>query len=107
MSTTDSLHSSPPTVLCSESRGSSVSSDLREEYEDLLRYAVVMPVSFDAKLKTFREDADGVNAEVVAAETIRSTPQPEPVPVRVTQHSSLHPQGMMTNELGVSHAPSL
>ena len=28
----------------SESRGSSVSTGLREEYDDLLRYAVVMPV---------------------------------------------------------------
>ena len=89
---TDSIHSSPP-VLCSESRGSSVSSDMREEYEDLLRYAVVMPVSFDAKLKAFKGNADSVS-EVVAAETIRSTPQPEPVPVRVTQRSSLRPQGM-------------
>ena len=41
---------SPPSGACSESRGSSVSSSMREEYEDLLRYAVVMPVAdFDAK----------------------------------------------------------
>ena len=33
----------------SESRGSSVSTGLREEYEDLLRYAVVTPV-IDGKL---------------------------------------------------------
>ena len=38
-----SLSSRSP-VLSEESRGSSVSTQLREEYEDLLRYAVVAPV---------------------------------------------------------------
>lgn len=33
-----------PTALSDESRGSSVSTQLREEYENLLRYAVVTPV---------------------------------------------------------------
>ena len=41
MSATTSNASSPETR--SESRGSSVSTGLREEYEDLLRYAVVTP----------------------------------------------------------------
>ena len=33
-----------------DSKGSSVSTGLREEYEDLLRYAVVTP-NFDGKIK--------------------------------------------------------
>ena len=41
MSSSESV-SSPE--VASESRGSSVSTGLREEYEDLLRYAVVTPV---------------------------------------------------------------
>lgn len=44
---TSSEPSSPE--LGSESRGSSVSTGLREEYEDLLRYAVVTP-AFSGKL---------------------------------------------------------
>ena len=43
MSTSSSESVSSPEVI-SESRGSSVSTGLREEYEDLLRYAVVTPV---------------------------------------------------------------
>lgn len=84
MSTSDGSSSvsdvlcSPP-VLYSESRGSSVSSGMREEYEDLLRFAVVMPAGFDAK-KMMASGGGG-------AET---TPQPEPVPV--TQ-PSLRPEG--------------
>lgn len=41
--------SSSLAILSDESRGSSVSTQLREEYEDLLRYAVVTPV-VDAKV---------------------------------------------------------
>ena len=37
--------SSNPATLHEESWGSSVSSQLRDEYEDLLRYAVVMPMA--------------------------------------------------------------
>ena len=36
--------SSNPAVMTDESKGSSVSTVLREEYEDLLRYAVVTPL---------------------------------------------------------------
>jgi hypothetical protein len=88
---------SSPSLPCSESRGSSVSSGMREEYEDLLRYAVVMPVGFDAKMKAFKSNAD--DSGVVAAETIRSTPQPEPV--RVIE-PPLRPEGMIN---GFSHTP--
>ncbi len=77
------LVSSPPRA-CSESRGSSVSSEMREEYEDLLRYAVVMPVAFDAKM-AFREKSSVQN----------QTPlQPQPVPVtRLQPPRPLFPEG--------------
>ena len=45
----DSSATSSPTTP-DDSKGSSVSSGLREEYEDLLRYAVVTP-NFDGKIK--------------------------------------------------------
>ena len=48
MSETSTSQPSSPEVG-SESRGSSVSTGLREEYEDLLRYAVVTP-TFAGKL---------------------------------------------------------
>ena len=48
MSETSTSQPSSPEVG-SESRGSSVSTGLREEYEDLLRYAVVTP-TFTGKL---------------------------------------------------------
>ena len=43
--------STSPVFLSNESRGSSVSTQLREEYEDLLRYAVVTPI-IHAKVPT-------------------------------------------------------
>ncbi len=42
-STSASSASSTTLQALDESRGSSVSTELREEYEDLLRYAVVVP----------------------------------------------------------------
>lgn len=44
MSTSSSSEGISSPELVSESKGSSVSTELREEYEDLLRYAVVTPV---------------------------------------------------------------
>ena len=44
MSTSSASESISSPEVRSESRGSSVSTGLREEYDDLLRYAVVMPV---------------------------------------------------------------
>jgi len=41
--------SSNPAVMTDDSKGSSVSTVLREEYEDLLRYAVVTPL-LDSKV---------------------------------------------------------
>ena len=48
MSSSSSVDVSSSLQALDESRGSSVSTELREEYEDLLRYAVVVPV-LDAK----------------------------------------------------------
>lgn len=39
----DEERGSPPVLRNDSDRGSSVSSDLQEEYEELLRYAVVTP----------------------------------------------------------------
>lgn len=81
--------------LDSESRGSSVSTELREEYEDLLRYAVVVPVSQvqDAKMAS-RGHASG------GADLSTSRVQPEPVPLSVRLQppkphpSPLRPEGI-------------
>lgn len=73
---------SPPEVGTDGSRGSSISTPMREEYEDLLRYAVVMPVlntTLDAsklEASTAGGGGGGPRGESPAFRT-----QPEPVPV--------------------------
>ena len=77
MSSSESV-SSPE--VASGSRGSSVSTGLLEEYEDLLRYAVVTPVpsasvgglpSSAKKSQTFKKSGSGVPPP-------RSSPPPRP-----------------------------
>lgn len=79
-STTEEGASSP--TICSESRGSSVSTEMREEYEDLLRYAVVMPtVGNDAAntaFPTIPSPSKVVHPKPTSARSGPPTPQPAP-----------------------------
>lgn len=87
LTTTTTTQSSPK--LGEESRGSSVSSEMREEYEDLLRYAVVVPVAYDAKMASKEHANTGV------ADLSSSRIQPEPARLKVPKPhpSPLHPEG--------------
>ena len=94
-----SLSQSAPQIG-EESRGSSVSTEMREEYEDLLRYAVVVPVGKDAKKASAREQRHASGATAVAAgvagdPSVDFRAQPESARVRVPQPypSPLHPEG--------------
>ncbi len=66
----------------SESRGSSVSSALREEYEDLLRYAVITPV---VDLSARRGPS--------LTNLVQHPPSPVPRPHSPRPHSPIQPQG--------------
>ncbi len=65
----------------SESRGSSVSSALREEYEDLLRYAVITPV------------VDLSGRKGTSQPTTRIQHPPSPAVPQPRPHTPIQPQG--------------
>ena len=69
-------------MVGTESRGSSVSTEMREEYEDLLRYAVVMPtVGKDASnpaLPTVPSPSKAAHSNLTTARSGPPTPQPVP-----------------------------
>ena len=50
-----------------------MSTELREEYEDLLRYAVVLPVSVDAKKMAGGGGGGGINRPSTATMVSRTT----------------------------------
>ena len=61
MSSKESSPTSVPDVASETSRGSSVSSDLQREYEDILRYAIVTP-RFEAALPNVYGKFEGETA---------------------------------------------
>lgn len=74
MSTSSSAESVSSPEVVSESRGSSVSTGLREEYEDLLRYAVVTPVLNASTVKSSKV----LKNQSSGGPPPRSSPPPRP-----------------------------
>ena len=97
----------------SESRGSSVSTDMREEYEDLLRYAVVVPVAQDAMIKFCASDQQERSTTVAStgaptvAELSSSRVQPEPARLQPPRPhpTPIQPEGMANQRLSTSLDP--
>ena len=81
-----------------ESRGSSVSTELREEYEDLLRYAVVTP-KYEALVASLskppiQQGRNGVDAGGGGAATHMKQPSPSKIKSSSGSHSPpQHPSG--------------
>ena len=92
MSTSSSAESVSSPEVVNESRGSSVSTGLREEYEDLLRYAVVTPVLNASTVKSSKvlmnQSSDGPPP--------RSSPAPRPhTPPRHLSRSEAKAKGIV------------
>ena len=97
---TESLTSSTITqsspLLGEQSRGSSVSTEMREEYEDLLRYAVVVPLTQDAKMASRAREQASSGGTAADLSSVRARGQPEPARLKVPKPhpSPLYPEGM-------------
>lgn len=90
MSTSSSAESASSPEVVSESRGSSVSTGLREEYEDLLRYAVVTPVLNASTSKVL------TNQSRNGGPPPRSSPPPRPhTPPRHSSRSEAKAKGIL------------
>lgn len=96
MSTSSSAESVSSPEVVSESRGSSVSTGLREEYEDLLRYAVVTPVLNASTVKSSKV----LKNQSSGGPPPRSSPPPRPyTPPRHLSRSEPKAKGIV----GVEH----
>ena len=92
MSASSSSESVSSPEVVSESRGSSVSTGLREEYEDLLRYAVVTPVLNASTVKSSRV----LKNQSSGGPPPRSSPPPRPhTPPRHLSRSEAKAKGIV------------
>ena len=92
MSASSSAESVSSPEAVSESRGSSVSTGLREEYEDLLRYAVVTPVLNASTVKSSKV----LKNQSSGGPPPRSSPPPRPhTPPRHLSRSEAKAKGIV------------